>query len=204
MIDETDRRSKVSGSLRPLLMPRPISLTSVHEVPPCSPDKVSPIASRGLTEPSTHLELPGFQMQQSASFVSLLTANQLPETVKPHPVPRCDSNPPALNQSADLSEGSSKHDDARVVHLRELECLLNRLFKNERVTVADLDLNYAELHILVEVLMRKNRKFNFKWANQTPQHGIPQGDLRAGAGVSRGGISQALRGEHQVRLQAHF
>lgn len=65
-------------------------------------------------------------------------------------------------QYDDMSDTSSKLDDEKIIHLKELENLLNRIFKNENIEIADLDLNYAELHILVEVLMRKNRKFNFK------------------------------------------
>ena len=59
-------------------------------------------------------------------------------------------------------EDSDSMSEEKIIHLKNLEDLLNRMFRNEQITISDLDLNYAELHILVEILMRKNRKFSFK------------------------------------------
>lgn len=75
-----------------------------------------------------------------------------------------------LTQFDNQTDNSNIEEDHKIIYLKPVEDLFNRLFKNEKIQIIDLDLNYAELHILVEVLMRKNRKFTFKYVKKKPNN----------------------------------
>lgn len=182
-----DMPQKPTEPLRLILKPKPIANSiNIENLPPVSIASIGDSGKPGMVDEeneraSKRSEF-GLKEQQVAAIFRVTTDAPLPEPeVSPMPtLPSMRQQPPSqsetskplalnqtdkkmiFNQFEDLSETSSKLNEQRIVNLKDLEELLNRLFRNENVQITDLDLNYAELHVLVEVLMRKNRKFNFK------------------------------------------
>lgn len=68
--------------------------------------------------------------------------NLVPETV-------------AQVKKIDDSFSQEAEDERPLVHLKELETILFKIFKGDKLTVTDFRLSLPELHILVEVLIRK-------------------------------------------------